>query len=305
MTMENTTGGVIAAMLNNTASRGGITETSLIWLDILWIGIGILVVVLNGTLLIAMVRYRSTIFTSKGAYLVANVAMADLLTGLNSSPWCLRYTFQYSECLAKAIFSIMYTSSISSFFTIFIMSLERYIAIMFPFKAQVWLSKARTIKSCVAVWFIAALLSALMFVFGDIVLFCLGIIYEITIVVTIFFYYKIAIKLRQRRTFLTSMQQPSARGTRANRDLQRDYQLMTAVVAITFIFIITALPYVAAGNIFFVRRLFTTDNYDAKLQLFIQFYLPVQLINLALNPIVYAWRLPNYRLALLRTLHCR
>ena len=305
MTIENTTGDVIDAMLNSTASHGGIAETRLTWFDILTIVVGILAVVLNGSLLIVMVRYRSTIFTSKSAYLIANMAMADLLTALNSSLWSLKNTYKLPQVLTTATLSTFWTSVLASFLTIFVMSLERYIAIVFPFKAQVWLSKTRTIKSCVAVWFIAVLCCACKIVFGEIVSFCLTTIFEITILVTMFFYYKIAIKLKQRRTFLTSMQQTGDRSMRGNADFQRDCQMTTVVIAITFIYIITAVPYMIAGNIFLVRRLFTVANYDSQLQLFIQFYLPVQLINFVLNPIVYAWRLPKYRLALLRALQCR
>ena len=305
MTIGNRTVGVISAMFNNTASHGGITETRSMWFDILMLVIVILAVVLNGWLLIAMVRYRSTIFMSKGAYLVANLAIADVINGLNLSVLGLKNTFQLPEALTTAVSSIFWTSLVASFFTIFVMSLERYIAIVFPFKAQVWLSKTRTIKSCVAVWFIAALSCACMVVFGDNVSFCLTTIFEISILFTTFFYYKIAIKLKQRRTFLTSMQPTGDRGLRENADLQRDCQMTTVVVAITFISIMTAVPYMVAANIFLVRRMFTVENYDPQLQLFSQFYFPVLLVNFVFNPIVYAWRLPNYRLALLRTLHCR
>ena len=156
MTIGNKTVGVISAMFNNTASHGGIAETRSMWFDVLMLVIGILAVVLNGLLLIAMVRYRSTIFMSKGAYLVANVTISDLINSLNSSVLGLKHTFQFPEALTTVILSIFWTSLYASFFTIFVMSLERYIAIVFPFKAQVWLSKARTIISCITVWFIAA-----------------------------------------------------------------------------------------------------------------------------------------------------
>ena len=142
MTIENTTGG----MLNKTFP--GIVGTNIKSYDVLMTVIGILGVVSNCLLLIAMVRYRSTIFTCKGAYLIANMAIADLLTGLNSSRWGLRITFQLPQALDKALFSIWWTSVEVSFLTILVMSMERYIAIVFPFKAQVWLSKTRTIKSC-------------------------------------------------------------------------------------------------------------------------------------------------------------
>ena len=46
--------------------------------DILTTIIGAMALLLNGLLLIAMVRNASKIFTSNGAYLVANVTVADL-----------------------------------------------------------------------------------------------------------------------------------------------------------------------------------------------------------------------------------
>ena len=141
--------------------------------------------------------------------------------------------------------------------------------------------------------------------FKEIASFCVAIVFEIAIIVTMFFYYKIANKLRQWRTFLMSMQPPGTQGTRDNADRQPDYQLMTVVVSTTFILIITVLPYVVARHILHVRRLFTAAHDDPRLQLFFDYYWPVQLTNFVLNPIVYAWRLPNYRLALLRALQCR
>ena len=300
MTIENTTGG----MLNKTFP--GIVGTSIKSYDVLMTVIGILAVVSNCLLLIAMVRYRCTIFTSKGAYLIANMAIADLLTGLNSSRWGLRITFQLPQALDKALFSIWWTSVEVSFLTILVMSLERYIAIVFPFKAQVWLSKARTIKSCVAVWLMAVLCGACIALSPLIVHVCLTIFFEITILVITFFYYKIIIKLRERRVILTSMQSTSIRATRSHADQRRpEDKLTTVVVLVLVILIITVLPYILATQISSVRRLFSVANYDPKLQLFISYYFPFKTMNLVLNPIIYAWRFPNYRLALLRTLHCR
>ena len=64
--------------------------------------IAILGVVLNGWLLIAMVRYRSTIFMSKGAYLIANLTISDLINSLNSSMLGLKHTFQFPEALTTS-----------------------------------------------------------------------------------------------------------------------------------------------------------------------------------------------------------
>ena len=285
MTIENTTGG----MLNH--DFFGIFGTSITPVYILITVIGILTLVLNGLLLIAMVQYRSTIFTSKGAYLIANLAIADLLTGLNSSLWGLQIAFRLPQALKKAMLSILLTSLEASFLTILVMSLERYIAIVFPLKAQIWLSKRRTIKSCVAVWFIAALCGVCMALSRLIVRFCFTILFEITVLVTIFFYYKIVIKLRQRDL---DMQSTGARGS----------NLTTVVVFLVVIMIVTVLPYMLTLQIYLVRSMFMVANYDPKLQLFLYYSIPIQLMNFVLNPIVYAWRLPKYRLALLGTIHC-
>ena len=283
----------------------GIVRTSITSHRIMTIVTGILAGISNGLLLIAMVRYRSTFSTSKGAYSIANLAIADLLTGLNSSLWGLNNAFRPPEALGEAIFSISWSSTEASFLTILVMSLERYIAIVFPFKAQVWLSKSRTIKSCVAIWFIAAVCDACMSLSLLIVQFCLTIVFQITILVTMFFNYKIVIKLRERRVILsTSMQSSGARGTRSNVDLPRDHKLTVVVPLLVLILIITVLPYIFALQIILVQRLFTVANKDSKLQLFVHYYYPVKIMNFVFNPIVYAWRLPNYRLALLRTLHC-
>ena len=70
--------------------------------------------------------------------------MVDLVTGFNSTPRRLKNEFQFSKTPTNAIYTIFWTSLPTSDFTIFFMSMKRYIAIVFPFKAQFWLSKART-----------------------------------------------------------------------------------------------------------------------------------------------------------------
>ena len=80
---------------------------------------------------------------------------------------------------------------------------------------------------------------------------------------------------------------------------------MTVVVAFTVITVFTGLPYLVATQIFLARHLFTAAKYDPNLGLFLYYYILFQLMNFVVNPIVYAWRLPDYRLALSRTLHCR
>lgn len=260
--------------------------------DILTTIIGGMAVILNGLLLIAMIRNASEIFTSNGAYLVANVAIADLLTGLNSSLWGIKNSFMLSKRLRIASFSIFWTSIEASFLTIFIMSLERYIAILHPFKANLWLSKTRTIQSCILTWILSGLCGLFMAFYTETAPLFFALFFEITILVTCFLYYKIFIKLAERRQCLP-LQLSSNHG---NSDLQREYQLTTVVAVLTMILIVTVLPYMIAGQISVATKI------NPSLKLFIHYYFPVELTNFLLNPVVYALRLPKYRHAILKTL---
>lgn len=282
-----------ASSINNTLSHKTLPYNPY---DILTIIIGVMAVILNGLLLISMMLNANKIFTSNGAYLVANVAMADLLTGLNALIWGIKTLFLLPETVRDASFSILWTSIEASFLTVFIMSLERYIAIIYPFKANILLSKTRTILSCIAAWVLSALTGICITYYKEKTRLFMALFFEITILVTCFLYYKIFVKLGERRDCLPSQ----LSGNQGNSDLQREYRLTTVVAGLTVILIVTVLPYMIAGQI----SISTKDNSNVKL--FVRYYFPVELMNFVLNPIVYALRLPKYRLAILQTLRgCR
>lgn len=260
--------------------------------DILTTIIGAMALILNGLLLIAMLRNAGKIFTSNGAYLVANVTIADLLTGLNSSLWGIKESFMLSAPISTATLTIFWTTVQTSFLTIFIMSLERYIAILHPFKASRWLSKSRTIQSCILTWILSGLCGVSMIFYQEKSKLFLATLFEITILVTCFLYYKIFIKLAERRASLPLQ----LNGNHGNSDLQREYQLTTVVAVLTLILIVTVLPYMIAGQI----SILTNENQSLKT--FLDYYFTVELMNFVLNPIVYALRLPKYRYAILKTL---
>ena len=261
--------------------------------DILTTVIGAMAVILNGLLLIAMFRNTNKIFTSNGAYLVANVSIADLLTGVNSSLWGFMRSFQFSQQIRRASFSLFWSSIEASFLTIFIMSLERYIAIIHPFKANLWLSKTRTIKSCVLIWIVSGLGGLCVAFYPERTRLILAFFFEITIIVTCFLYYKIFLKLTERRVSRPSQLVGNHDN---NSDLKREYQLTMVVAVLTIILIVTVLPYMIAGQIRFLIK------NNPMLDLFTYYYLPIELTNFLLNPVVYALRLPKYRQAILKTL---
>ncbi|XP_046854153.1 melanocortin receptor 3-like [Xenia sp. Carnegie-2017] len=279
-------------ILNNISQQKNSYEKEPTPYDILTTSIGLMAVILNGLLLIAMFRNTEKIFISNGAYLVANVAMADALTGINSSLWGIKTLF-LSKPARIVSMSIFWITIEASFLTIFIMCLERYIAIVYPFKANLWLSKRLTLYGCLLTWIISAVCGISIAFNKNTTQIVLAFFFEITIIVTCFLYLKIYFKLRERRLDCT----PGALcDNHSNHDLQREYNLTLVVTVLTIILVVTVLPYMVGGQF----SIYYKNN--RTLALFLRYYFPVELTNFVLNPFIYAIRLPKYRRAILNTL---
>ena len=122
--------------------------------------IGLLSVLFNGLLLIVMTLNAKQVFASLGSYFIANLAIADFLTGINSIIWGISGFTGLSQAVNNALLRVFWTTVQVSFYTIFVMSTERLIAIVFPFRAALVMSKKKTIFYCFLVWFFAIVLSA-------------------------------------------------------------------------------------------------------------------------------------------------
>ena len=174
-------------------------EQTIAFSDLLVIIVGILAVSFNGVLLIAMLRNKATIFTSNAAYLIANLAIADLLTGASAVRYGIVHIQIISTFVDSVLLSLFWTSIQVSLLTIFIMSLERYIAIVYPFKAEEWLTKKRTLQSIAVTWFLSCLSGVLRIFYDTIMMLSLSAFFELTVLVTMFFYYKIFVTLAKRK----------------------------------------------------------------------------------------------------------
>ena len=271
--------------------------------DLLVIIIGILAVSFNGVLLVSMLRNKATIFTSNGAYLVANLAVADLLTGASAVRYGILHEQGISTFVDGVLLSLFWTSVQVSILTIFIMSLERYLAIVFPFQAEKWLTKKRTLQCIVVTWFLSCLSGVLRTFYENITMLSLSVFFELTVLVTLFLYYKIFVVLAKRKKAnavnLGLLPQREA----LHEEIKRESRLTDVVVILTAIMVITVLTYMIALQVYILYDL-SSPGHLSSAKLFVVYYLPVELSNFVINPIVYAWRLPKYRHALLQTLKC-
>ena len=81
------------------------------------------------------------------------------------------------------------------------------------------------------------------------------------------------------------------------RTPQQD-KLTVVVLLLVGILGLTVLPYLLASQISLGYTLFCQCNEPQLLTKFVNYYFPIELLNFAVNPLVYAWRLPQYRRSL-------
>ncbi|XP_028402616.1 cholecystokinin receptor type A-like [Dendronephthya gigantea] len=75
-------------------------------------------------------------------------------------------------------------------------------------------------------------------------------------------------------------------------------KLTAVVLLLVGILAVTILPYLLASQIILGYVIFCKCPPPQVLLLFHYYYLPIELLNFAVNPLVYAWRLPQYRRSL-------
>ena len=161
--------------------------------------VGIASVVFNGALLIAMTFNSRKVFASLGSYFIYNLAIADFVTGVNSIVWGI------SELMPPEAFSIesrlvlltiFWITVQVAFYTVFVMSTERLVAIVFPFKAALLMSRKKTTVYCIAVWILAVVCGGLFHWKIHPVQFFLTIVFEVVIVCIVIEYVLVFRQLR-------------------------------------------------------------------------------------------------------------
>lgn len=276
--------------------------------------VGIASVIFNGTLFFVMTFNSRQVFASLGSYFIYNLAIADFVTGINSIVWALKKFMPPSSFSAQtnmALLTIFWITVQVSFFTIFIMSTERLVAIVFPFKAALLMSKKKTTIYCIAVWIFAIVCGGLINFKVDEVQLFLTIVFELVILCIVIEYIQVFRQLRvlwqnsKTRAIYNghNNNHPSGKKQSKTTDLlQREYEVTIVVLTLVVILVITVFPYMITIQIVLCYKLFSTPlSENHPVYMFSWYYFPVELLNFVVDPIVYGWRLPKYRKAFLAT----
>ncbi len=274
--------------------------------NVIVIIIGILSVLANVFLLYVMYKDPLKTFRTKISHLVVCLGTADLLTAFNG----ILYGFLYPmKMYHKALLYSFWATFMISVFTVFGMCVERWMAILYPFKSESIITKQITLYFCVGVWIICAGLASSIHFLPKIMPFVISCLLEVLVLFIVVLYLVILryFKRAQRQTSAVQevAQRPARKAeideesakqkpTKLARRTATETQLLIVVSILVVILFVTFIPYNLATQINYGYRLFGNRPHP-EVNVFRRYFFPIKFLNFLINPFVYAWRLDKYR----------
>ena len=245
---------------------------------------------------------------------VANLAVADLLTGLVVDPLLAVYSFGIYQ--NKNYSKILYVSHYNSYITVnnavvtlVILIIDRSVAIKKPFLYR----RVMTLKS-------AAIVVAISWIYSG--FFCtvrlMGIsenaydlldthlhvtfpFFSLTLLFA-FIYSNLKAEKRRKLKEITSMGNIDNPTGKRLQEMEYNKRLLVTIFFILSLFVLTYSPYAVYSHLEF----FCTSCSKSKFYYFLsQISDPVMYVNSVLNPFIYAWRHKSFRKALGWVVKCR
>ena len=275
---------------------------------VLGVVFSILAIVLNGFLLLVMVKERTVFFHTRVSYFVINLAVADCLTGVSLTYLELRELLKLKThpALIPMVVLFNWTTVQCSFFTLLLMSVNWLIMVLYPLRWSNILTVRRTLTSVAAVWLVS-IAGGVMLHFHkaatQLVILSFVELCTLLFICNSLFIYPVLRKREQCRYTSGDPSQSFERPPPTFRD-----KMSTVVVILMVVLIVTQLPFVTCFQIMLADSLFDKNVFQKidVLSLY-QAYSYTQAfacLNFVVNPIVYAWRIRTYRKAFTRTLKC-
>ena len=251
------------------------------------LAIGAFSMLTNGVLLVILYLDPLKKFRTTTNYLIISLTFSDFVTGGVSCA----FAFTYSP----VTFGMFWTTILSSFFTIFFISCERLVVVMYPLKAKSLITERRVFTFIAADWLASAVLGSLVGILLPPVrehyLFVVVFILLALIIVLVGIYIAIILKMRRKPKLIRKSMRPDS----LRNKMLHEKRLVGVLMLLVAILLITVVPYLATGLVMNGYRILGRTPIPESLAGFTKYYLLVELLNFAVNPIIYAWRLPSYR----------
>lgn len=281
----------------------------------------LLTVSANILLLLAVWKDPEKSFRSPTTCFLIGLGITDLLTGATTEPFfALYYIMRFLRGGKNIPLSIsrlyevgqsISTVTISSSYLIILgLSMSQYIAIKWPHKYKVLITRNRVIVSVLLSWlyFICFTLvltfspniDTVLFLKVDLALH--PVLISSVLFITLILLYRVFMKQVQRRKSFRESEKKLQGGAKRSRadNLQRQFTIVTLYLAA--VLLISALPHIAVQFVWLYADLPTEGVYYIFMTLRIRDLM--LFLKVALDAFIYAWRLPAYRQALKKSLKC-
>ena len=259
-------------------------------------------IIVLGNLLVLLAVWKDPLKklrSSPSNFILVSMALADLSVGLVVCPitaywgWVI-FEKGTSPFDLSVIFAINVFSVNVSFGHMFLLTVDRLLAVVKPLQYRVIVTNKRAvIASCICwIYFLAFGCSFLMLrdYFA-----IMGAVYNVqllSILVSMLIMYTV-ITIRLRRYSKTRMNKPIHSPNSLLVILQREKRLFKAITIVICAFLICYMPWFIVQLLIYLCK--PCHPHLALLMIFFGFSGSLTYANSGLNPMLYSWRLPRYR----------
>ena len=250
-------------------------------------------------LLIAFIKDPLRCFRNSASYLVANLAVSDLIAVLYRP--CVVYFSPHLEWKLEYFSSAVYVSV----FTIFSIAVDRYLMVVHPFKHRYLVNGKKVAVWVTFLWLIGLTFPLKLSIFGKntydhpinncfglLIILSTGLTYAMT-------YFSLKNQARhlaeQDATFTVNCGQKT--------HVLKERQFLKTIIIISLVAVATLSPIIVLEEVIYVFSLKSFSD-ETSCKILKRIFSTIFHANFVVNPFIYIWRLPKYRRTFY-SLYCR
>ena len=266
--------------------------------------IGILSILTNGTLLLVTFLDPLKRFNRSSTCFITSLSFSDFVTGITSCTYAFHAKITSNPLLLWSISISIWVCVQNSFITILLMAVERLLVVKEPLGVRRIITKRRTVLAIAVAWVVSAVSGGATGIpkpYRTYVKFAILMEFAVIIVAMLLIYLRMLVLLKQSdralkgKKFSGSNRQQVAR--KASSTSKAQHNLNRVVFNIGVILVVTVVPHIVVGLTYYSFTLFCpqTCGFTPAMRVSYIITFPVELLHFVLNPIIYAWRLREYR----------